>query len=170
MDEFGRIMKLLGESATGGDLVAANIAASPLENLGTIAKLSLVGGLFSSPRFYKAFTKKYKRLSEGENVSSRGRIFGELLSDALSSAIGQGTAQSIDQAVEEVTDQATSLLENAKQPSAPRTRTNVQVPQVEPIPEIPSPQVADPSIRQRAKENPAVAATLLGGLGSAGLL
>ena len=170
MDAFGRIMKLLGESATGGDLVAANIAASPLENLGTIAKLSLVGGLFSSPRFYKAFTKKYKRLSEGENVSSRGRIFGELLSDALSSAIGQGTAQSIDQAVEEVTDQATSLLENAKQPSAPRTRTNVQVPQVEPIPEIPSPQVADPSIRQRAKENPAVAATLLGGLGSAGLL
>ena len=172
MDEFGRIMKLLGESATGGDLVAANIAASPLENLGTIAKLSLVGGLFSSPRFYKAFTRKYKRLSEGEDVKSRGKIVGELLSDALSSAIGQGTAQSIDQAVGEVTDQAKSLIENTidvpEQTS--KTQTNIQVPQIAPIPEIADPQVTDVSIRQRARENPAVAATLLGGLGSAGLL
>ena len=165
-------MKLVGESATGGDLVAANIAASPLENLGTIAKLSLVGGLFSSPRFYKAFTRKYKRLSEGEDVKSRGKIVGELLSDALSSAIGQGTAQSIDQAVGEVTDQAKSLIENTidvpEQTS--KTQTNIQVPQIAPIPEIADPQVTDVSIRQRARENPAVAATLLGGLGSAGLL
>ena len=46
MDEFGRIMKILCGSANGGDLVAANIAASPLENLGTIARLGIVGKLF----------------------------------------------------------------------------------------------------------------------------
>ena len=92
MDEFGRIMKILGESANGGDLVAANIAASPLENLGKIARLGIVGQLFSSPRFYKAFTRKYKRLKKDQDASSRGQIAGELLAEAISSLIAQGTA------------------------------------------------------------------------------
>jgi len=168
MDEFGRIMKLLGESANGGDLVAANIAASPLENLGTIARLGIVGKLFSSPRFYKAFTRKYKRLSPDQDASSRGQIAGELLADAISSLIAQGTAQSIDQAVGETAKQVSSVMQNAQRQTK-TTPPPTPVPQV--LPPIETGSInKTPNIRQRAKENPAIASTLLGGLGSADLL
>ena len=172
MHQFGRIMKLLGESATGGDLVAANIAASPLENLGTIARLSLVGKLFSTPRFYSAFTQKYKKLAQGEDVKTRGQIAGELISDSISSLMSQGAAQSIDEMAESAVSQATALmsdLDKASAPAQPRaTRTNIQVPNIAPVQTPSVPEVSN--IRQRARENPAVAATLLGGLGNAGLL
>ena len=172
MTKFGRVMKLLGQSAEGGDLVAANIAASPLENLGTILRLSIIGRVFSSQRFYDIFFKRYEPLVRGTDARTRGQIVGELLSDAFSSAIAQGTAQSIDQAVEEVKDQTSSLMENnMKPPLKTRRSSATPVPQV--LPPVNTAQVqpvANQSIRQRAKENPAVAATLLGGLGSAGLL
>ena len=58
-----------------------------------------------------------------------------------------------------------------KIPTTPRaTRTSVPVPSVAPVFEIPSIPVTQQSVRQRAAEDPALAATLLGGLGSAGLL
>ena len=175
MNQFGRIMKLLGESASGGDLVAANIAASPLENLGTIARLSVVGQLFSSPRFYSAFTRKYKKQSAGENVKTRGQIAGELLSDSISSLIAQGAVQGIDEAATAITRQATALMNSYDQtvePSSPApspvTRSGIAVPDVSPV-EMPE-MSPSPDIRQQARENPAVASTLLGGLGNAGLL
>ena len=93
MLEFGRIMKLLGESAPGGDLVAANIAASPLENLGVIARLTVIGSLFSSGPFYKTFLKKYKTAARGADAKTRGQIAGELISDAVKSAMGQTAVQ-----------------------------------------------------------------------------
>ncbi len=177
MQQFGRIMKLLGESASGGDLVAANIAANPLENLGTIARLSVIGKLFSSPRFYKAFTQKYKKLSKGEDIKTRGQIAGELISDSISSFMAQGTAQGMDELAASSVSQANALmndLSNAPapaRPSSPRvSRTSVPVPEVSPVNEMPSIASPDLSIRQQARENPAVAATLLGGLGNAGLL
>jgi len=174
MQQFGRTMKLLGESASGGDLVAANIAASPLENLGTIARLSVVGKLFSSPRFYKAFTQKYKKLAQGEDVKTRGQIAGELISDSISSFMAQGTAQSMDEIATSAVNQATALMGDLDQASAPApspvTRTSVPVPEVSPVADLPPMPTAKPSIRQRAAENPAVAATLLGGLGNVGLL
>ena len=36
--KFGRIMNVLGKSAQGGDLVAANIAANPFQNIGRIGR------------------------------------------------------------------------------------------------------------------------------------
>ena len=167
MLEFGRIMKLLGESAPGGDLVAANIAASPLENLGVIARLSVIGSLFSSGPFYKMFLKKYKTAARGADAKTRGQIAGEIISDSIKSAIGQTAVQSTAEALGSASDQAKSLV---KSELTPRSVTT-PVPQV--LPPIDTTQVqpvANQNIRQRAKENPAVAATLLGGLGSAGLL
>ena len=167
MLEFGRIMKLLGESAPGGDLVAANIAASPLENLGVIARLTVIGSLFSSGPFYKTFLKKYKTAARGADAKTRGQIAGELISDAVKSAMGQTAVQSTAEALGAASDQAKSLVKSELKPKSLAT----PVPQV--LPPIDTTQVqpvANQSIRQRAKENPAVAATLLGGLGSAGLL
>ena len=154
--------------------VGSAVASSSLflENLGTILRLSIIGRVFSSQRFYDIFFKRYEPLVRGTDARTRGQIVGELLSDAFSSAIAQGTAQSIDQAVEEVKDQTSFLMENTmKPPSKTRRSSATPVPQVlPPINTAQAQPVLNQSIRQRAKENPAVAATLLGGLGSAGLL
>ena len=175
MKQFGKIMKLLGESASGGDLVAANIAANPLENLGTIARLSVVGKVFSSGPFYNSFLKKYKAQGAGANLKTRRQIAGDLMADAFRGAIVQGIPQTIDEGITTATNQATALLGNQMEQMntpAPKPQTRTSVPDVQPgsLPEpqmIPGQQL---SLRERAAQNPAVAATLLGGLGSAGLL
>ena len=175
MKQFGKIMKLLGESASGGDLVAANIAANPLENLGTIARLSVVGRVFSSGPFYNSFLKKYKKQGAGADLRTRRQIAGELMADAFRGVIVQGIPQTIDEGITTATNQATALLGNQMEKMntpAPKPQTRTSVPDVQPgsLPEqqmIPGQQ---PSLRERAAQNPAAAATLLGGLGSAGLL
>ena len=175
MKQFGKIMKLLGESASGGDLVAANIAANPLENLGTIARLSVVGRVFSSGPFYSSFLKKYKKQGAGADLRTRRQIAGELMADAFRGVIVQGIPQTIDEGITTATNQATALLGNQMEQMntpAPKPQTRTSVPDVQPgsLPEqqmIPGQQ---PSLRERAAQNPAAAATLLGGLGSAGLL
>jgi hypothetical protein len=175
MKQFGKIMKLLGESASGGDLVAANIAANPLENLGTIARLSVVGRVFSSGPFYSSFLKKYKKQGAGADLRTRRQIAGELMADAFRGVIVQGIPQTIDEGITTATNQATALLGNQMEKMntpAPKPQTRTSVPDVQPgsLPEqqmIPGQQ---PSLRERAAQNPAAAATLLGGLGSAGLL
>ena len=175
MKQFGKIMKLLGESASGGDLVAANIAANPLENLGTIARLSVVGRVFSSGPFYNSFLKKYKAQGAGADLRTRRQIAGELMADAFRGVIVQGIPQTIDEGITTATNQATALLGNQMEQMntpAPKPQTRTSVPDVQPgsLPEpqmIPGQQL---SLRERAAQNPAVAATLLGGLGSAGLL
>ena len=175
MKQFGKIMKLLGESASGGDLVAANIAANPLENLGTIARLSVVGRVFSSGPFYNSFLKKYKAQGAGADLRTRRQIAGELMADAFRGVIVQGIPQTIDEGITTATNQATALLGNQMEKMntpAPKPQTRTSVPDVQPgvLPEqqmIPGQQL---SLRERAAQNPAVAATLLGGLGNAGLL
>ena len=175
MKQFGKIMKLLGESASGGDLVAANIAANPLENLGTIARLSVVGKVFSSGPFYNSFLKKYKAQGAGANLKTRRQIAGDLMADAFRGAIVQGIPQTIDEGITTATNQATALLGNQMEKMntpAPKPQTRTSVPDVQPG-SLPEPQMIpgqQPSLRERAAQNPAVAATLLGGLGSAGLL
>ena len=167
MLEFGRIMKLLGESAPGGDLVAANIAASPLENLGTIAKLSVIGSMFSSGPFYKSFLKKFKDASKGTDTKTKGQIAGELISEAIQSSMKQGIVQTADESITSAANQGQALIQSRMQPK----RSMTPVPQVTPpLSQLPPVQTQQSSIRDRARENPAVAASLLGGLGNAGLL
>jgi len=175
MKQFGKIMKLLGESASGGDLVAANIAANPLENIGKLARFTVVGKVFSSGTFYEAFLKKYKKLGAGADLRTRRQIAGELMADAFRGVIVQGVPQTIDEGLTTATNQATALLGNQMEKintpvQQPKTRTSV--PNIQPgaLPEQSMMPGQQPSIRERAAQNPAVAASLLGGLGNAGLL
>ena len=87
---------------------------------------------------------------------------------AFGSAAGQTSIQVIQEGAEEGAKQVSSIIESTqRQPKT--TPPPTPIPQVlPPIETSPANQTSD--IRQRAKENPAVAATLLGGLGSAGLL
>jgi len=180
MEQFGKILKLNSKSAEGGELVAASIAASPLQNLGKIAKFTAIGRMFSSDIFYKRFMRDYKTLI-GQNKKPM-----DFLPDLLSSSIAQFTGQASSQGISKETDRVKNLINNSVKdntgprtpaPKTPTTR-NTPVPNVQPgaleglpykvVP--PSPLSAKTSIRQRAMGDPTIAASLLGGLGSANLL
>ena len=49
MEKFAKILAANAKTAQGGDLVAANIAASPLENIGKFIRILLLGG-YLTPR------------------------------------------------------------------------------------------------------------------------
>ena len=175
MNDFGRVMVFNSKAAEGGDLVAANVAAKPLENLGTIARLFVVGRLFSSAPQYRSILSQYKKMTGNADAKTKAEIFGTLLANSFASLSTQTPAQLIDEGVEETKQQVEALAQNVMKENFPSsqkpTRTSTPVPQV--LPPVNTAQGqpnSNQSIRQRAKENPAVAATLLGGLGSAGLL
>ena len=178
MAKFARVLKFNAKTAEGGDLIAANIAASPLQNLGKLAKYSILGRLFSSEVFYKNF--------ENELVK-KGVTFGSALRTTLSQFIAQETQGGI----QETNKQAKAIFESSTKPnksSVPMQMPNVTppapgsslsnvsvvTPQSKPYKAIPVPSDAAinnyNSIRQRAAQNPAVATSLLGGLGNMDLL
>jgi len=178
MRDFGRVMVFNSKAAEGGDLVAANIAAKPLENLATLARLGIIGKILSSAPQYKSIVSQYKAMSAGKSEKTKAEIFGNLLASAFGSATSQAPAQILQESAQEGSRQLSALLNTAQSqmnaPVPPRT----PVPQVQPA--IQPEQISAPvpvqqpmgmmGIRERARENPAVALSLLGGLGSAGLL
>ena len=169
MNDFGRVMVFNSKAAEGGDLVAANIAAKPLENLGTLARLSIIGRVLSSGPQYKSIMKQYNQMTKGASQKTKAQVLGNLLANAFSSVSSQAPLQIIQEGIQEGSQQLSSALESAKNQNKKSTLPPTPVPQV--LPPIETSSVNQTSnIRQRAKENPAVAATLLGGLGSASLL
>jgi len=171
---FGQNMKVLGASAEGGDLVAANIAANPLENLGTIARLGLIGQFLSTGPFYTSFAARYgKEAAKEKTKAGKMQVFLRVLNDTSKSFAKQQGMRVAVGTVGSMKEGASNIardLENRRVSSvpAPVSRTTMPVPDVAPVEISDVPDFSN--IRQRAKENPAVAATLLGGLGNAGLL
>jgi hypothetical protein len=168
MAKFASVLKFNAKTAEGGDLIAANIAASPLQNLGKLAKYSILGRLFSSEVFYKNFEKQ---------LATKGVTFGSALRTTLGQFITQQTAES----VEEGSRQAEAIFESGTKPnksSVSMPMPNVSPPapgsslsNVSPVqPRTPTPRLSPSQVRQRAIQNPALASSLLGGLGSASLL
>lgn len=168
MNKFGRILVFNSKAAEGGDLVAANIAASPLENIGKIARLGIFGRVLSSAPQYKSITNQYDKLTKGASPKTKAQVLGNLLAQAFGSAAAQTPIQVIQEGAEEGAKQVSSIIESTqRQPKT--TPPPTPVPKV--LPPIETSSVNQKrNIRQRAKENPAIASTLLGGLGSAGLL
>lgn len=178
MNDFGRVMVFNSKAAEGGDLVAANIAAKPLENLGTLARLSIIGRVLSTGPQYKSIMRQYNEMTKGASQKTKAQVLGNLLASAFGSATSQAPLQIIQEGVQEGSQQLSAALDTMqskmKAPTPPRT----PVPQVQPA--MQPEQISAPApvqqpmgmmgIRERAKGNPAVALSLLGGLGSAGLL
>ena len=173
---FGRNMQVLGKSAEGGDLVAANIAANPLENIGTLARLGIVGQILSTAPFYTSFAAKYGKKSTKESTKAgKMKVFLEVLNETSQSFAKQSTARGAYGLGSEASNEADFQIERIKSsimPPAPTaSRTSVQVPEVSPVDDIASIQASpQTSIRERARGNPALAASLLGGLDNAGFL
>ena len=178
MAQFGKILKFNAKSAEGGELIAATIAANPLQNLGRLAKFTALGRMFSSQVFYKNFKRDYKRAID--SGYREPLAFSDVFTRLLTQFTGQASSQGISKETDRVKNLITNTAKANMRPKTPaRTPTrNTPVPDVKPgalsnlpykvVP--PSPLSAKTSIRQRAMGDPTVAATLLGGLGSADLL
>ena len=163
--KFGRVLELNSKTAEAGSLVAANIAASPLQNLGKLIRFSIIGRALSSDLFYKNFDKALKK--------------GEPSPNALALALTQFITQLTEENVSEGIRQTESLLGdqldkikseiNFPTPSSDLGGLNITAPNIT-TPTTPTPTVGPQSnLRQRIKDDPAAANVLLGGLGSAGL-
>jgi|9_EtaG_2_1085328.scaffolds.fasta_scaffold05085_2 hypothetical protein len=191
MRKFGETLSFNAKTADGGGLVAAHVAMSPLANLDKLAKFGILTRMFSTDLFYKNLDEQYKALTGRATPRERANIFGRLLADSIAKTMTQTSAQAVSETIGEAANVAESVVQSTineakKSQPKPSTRSFTPVPQVLPpvtsqritsrqepqdiLGQIRQKAVQKRNIRQRAKENPAVAATLLGGLGSAGLL
>ena len=113
MFAFGKEMDFVSRTVQGGDLVAANIAASPLQNLGKIARYALLNRILGDRNFYKDVLEKYGK-QVGKNVDRRSafaKAFGSALTAAIPTA-RQAPAQAIQTVAQEGARQAKELMDN----------------------------------------------------------
>ena len=186
--EFSRIMKFIAKDTPNSNLVASNMTANVLNNLGKIARIGVMGNLVSNRRALEQLSRvngATKNLPD-----SQRRI---ILAQAVSNMFKQSSSQTANESVKEGERQLKSAIKNSKisselsnirsQANQSQNMFNINQ-QPGPQPQLPQNITTQPNltggenefqrynanIRQRAAQNPAVAASLLGGLGSAGLL
>ena len=111
MEKFGKILKFNARAAEGGDLVAANIAASPFQNLGKLAKFTILGNRMLSQSYYDDIISQYNgiTLKQFKRPNERAKSLGSIIGKALS----QSTGQTIDNAVNEAESQVDAVLESS---------------------------------------------------------
>jgi hypothetical protein len=111
MEKFGKILKFNARAAEGGDLVAANIAASPFQNLGKLAKFTILGNRMLSQSYYDDIISQYNgiTLKQFKRPDERAKSLGSIIGKALS----QSTGQTIDNAVTEAESQVDAVLESS---------------------------------------------------------
>jgi len=168
MFEFAKVLKLISRTTNGGDLVAANIAASPIQNAGKIIKYGILSRFMTSAPYMKSILKRAERETAGLPPSRKAAVFGQILADTLSQVPGQ----LVDEGVSEGIRQGQALMQNTgvgQQLSQAagqlqQLRQNITPPnissglgQINPVAPV-TPQQTN--IRQKAKQNPAVAQTL----------
>ena len=175
MLEFGQTLVFNSQTVDGGGLIAASVAASPLQNLGTLFRFGVISRVFSSQVYYKGLQKRVD-LAMGKGVS-RPAALAKVIAQSLTSAAGQLGAQTTDESISSGINQAEKFIQNSQE-SLPNTRTtsqsNIPIPEVSPIFEIPEIQSASlqpqQSIRDRVRDDPVLTASLLGGLQNAGFV
>jgi hypothetical protein len=111
MEKFGKILKFNARAAEGGDLVAANIAASPFQNLGKLAKFTVLGNRMLSQSYYDDIISQYNgiTLKQFKRPEDRAKSLGSIIGKSLS----QSTGQTIDNAVGEAEKQVDAVLESS---------------------------------------------------------
>ena len=111
MEKFGKILKFNARAAEGGDLVAANIAASPFQNLGKLAKFTILGNRMLSQSYYDDIISQFNgiTLKQFKKPADRAKSLGSIIGKALS----QSTGQTIDNAINEAEDQIDAILESS---------------------------------------------------------
>ncbi len=169
MTNFAKILEFNARTVEGGDLIAANIAASPLQNIGTLFRLGTTGRLLSSAPIYKRVRRDYANLKKGISPEERATSLGKIIAAALVQAPGQLAEEGVRAGDERIRFAAQNLSPapplpssgigsvDVTQPLTPDiapTRTNV------PAPTPSSTTISTSTIRQQAAQNPAIADAL----------
>jgi len=130
MTEFAKILKFNARTAEGGDLVAASIAASPLQNIGSLIRFSIIGKYLTSAPYYRQITNQYKNgVRAAKTDAERAMTLGQ----AMRNAFSQGPIQSAQEGINEGEKQLTALADSsgitsALKNTANQVRTNVRPP------------------------------------------
>jgi hypothetical protein len=128
MTEFAKILKFNARTAEGGDLVAASIAASPLQNIGSLLRFGLIGRYLTSAPYYDQILKQYKN---GVRIAKTDAERARTLGQAMRNAFSQGPGQFMQEGISEGADQIEALANNygvtsALKNTANQVRTNVR--------------------------------------------
>ena len=176
MTKFGKILEFNARTVEGGDLIAANIAASPLQNIGKLIRFSATGFLLSQRPVYKKVLRDYDNLKAGITPKERAAALGRIIASATVQTPGQLIQEGAETAEREIRNAMQNLTSlspastsgiaavNVNQPltpnpapvqvAAPTTRTNV------PVSASGIAGAGTNNLRQMATNNPAVAQAL----------
>jgi hypothetical protein len=166
MAKFARVLALNAKTAPGGDLVAANIAASPLQNVGKIVKFGIFTKVLSSGGYYDDIMKQYRKEILGESPDEKAKILGRLMGQSFKNASIQAPPQVVQEGMNEAEKQIRAVADNSgltaqlsaiqNQMTAPNAASSlggVNVTQ-------PAAPAGTSTIRQQAAANPGVAQAL----------
>jgi hypothetical protein len=110
--DFGKILNKISTNIPKGDLVAAGILANVFNNVGRIAKMFVLGQLFTGKKAMKEIVEASKKLENTANPTvEQKRVFLTAVSNAFRP--GQAITQSVQENVNEASDQISAVAENA---------------------------------------------------------
>lgn len=165
MAKFARILDFNSRTAAGGDLIAANIAASPIQNIGKLAKYGILTNLLRFTPYYKQIVDDYAKLAVGETAESKSKILGRLIAQSMTKATAQYSGQSLQEGSREVENQVRAVADSSGL-SQQLSNLSQQIQQPTPnnspaMPQQVAPVAPGPNnLRQQAAQNPGIAQAL----------
>jgi hypothetical protein len=139
-------------------LVAANIAASPIQNLGKLLRFGLIAKFLTSGPYYKQIVSDYEKLTKGVTREEKSRILGRLISQSLAQQTQEGIREG-EQQLESIIE-SSGLGQQIKQIQQQLPNPN-NFSGMAQAPVVPAQQpAAQSTLRQQAAQNPAVAQAL----------
>jgi len=139
---FGKQLELLARKADGGDLIAANIAASPLQNIGSVLRFGFLGRILGMRNFYKSTLDDYAKLKAqkaGKKIPD-ATLFAKAISNTIS-ALSATARQAPQQVTRDMGRDAKQQLESYTESKEQDAQPNDQVSQIQqnlPAPNIDS--------------------------------
>jgi len=110
--DFGKIVEKISTNIPKGDLVAAGILANVFNNVGRIAKMFVLGQLFTGKKAMKEIVEASKKLEGTANpTAEQQRQFLTAVSNAFRP--GQAITQSVEENVSDANEQLQAVSENA---------------------------------------------------------
>jgi len=183
-----------GAGSLAADAIRTGVITAPIKNASKLARFKVLDYMFNNP----STMRRALELKTGRTTpEAAAQSWSQAINEATEQVTGEGASlteraagvgQGVGRTLGAINRGQTASRQALGQLLTSPQGTQIDVPQINeiPIPEVQQPisiddisiqRTVDPTaanrqanLRQRAKENPAVAATLLGGLGSAGLL
>jgi hypothetical protein len=108
--DFAKVIKLIASDQPAGDLVAGNIATNFMSNIGRIARITIIGQLFTGKAARQQITDAYRATNNIPN-ERRSKILGSVINGILR----QSSVQQLQSGVDETTNQARAIIKNTPQ-------------------------------------------------------